>query len=68
MPGILPCVMASSAMRFKLGVLGFLLTTHAKTNTEQMHLRSSCALRHFTHVYLHAQTIVDASDIHPWRF
>ena len=45
-----PCVMASSAMGLKLGVFGFLPTTHAKTNTKPVCPRSSHALRHFTHV------------------
>ena len=46
--------MASSAMGLKLGVFGFLPTTHAKTNAKQMRERSSRAVRRFTRVYLHA--------------
>ena len=55
-PRIPACVMASSAMGFKLGVFGLLSTKHAKSNTTPMHPW------HFTHVYLHAQTAVDAGD------
>ena len=61
-PRILPCVMASSAMRLKLGVFGFWLTTHAKRNAKQMRPRSWPTVRCFTHVYLHTQTTVDAGD------
>ena len=35
-PRIPPCVMASSAMGLRLGVFGFLPTTHAKTNAKRM--------------------------------
>ena len=62
-PPISPCVMASSAMGLKLGVFGFLPTTHAKTNAIQMPSRSLRAVQHFTHVYLHAKSAVDAGDI-----
>ena len=58
-----PHVMASSAKGLKLGIFGFLPTTHAKTNTKQMRPRSSHTVRCFTHVYLHAQTAVDEGDI-----
>ena len=52
------CVMASSAMGLKLGVFGFLPTTHAETNANKMHPQSMRAMWLFTHVYLHAQTPV----------
>ena len=65
-PRILPHVMASSATGLKLGSC-FLPTSHAKTNAKQMHPRSSRTVRHFAHVYLHAQTAVDAGDIRTWR-
>ena len=39
------------------GSPGFLPTSHAKANARQMRLWSLCALRHFTHVYLHVQTV-----------
>ena len=40
--------------------------TH-KNKCKQMRPRSSCtAVRHFTHVYHHAQTAVDAGDICTW--
>ena len=61
------CVMASSAMGFKLGVFKFLPTTHTKTNTIQMRPWSLRSVRRFTWVYLHAQTAVDAGDIRTWR-
>ena len=61
-PPVSPCVMASSAMGFKLGVFGFLPTTHAKTNAKQMCPQTSRAVRRFMHVCLHAQTAVDAVD------
>ena len=70
-PHIPPCVMASSAMGLKLGVFGFLLTTHAKTNTKQICSWSSRVMWHFTHIYLHSQTAVDAGDYAPdksWLF
>ena len=59
--------MALSAMGLKLGVFGFSPTTHAKTNVIQMCPRSLHAVQHFTRVYLHAETAVDASDIRTWR-
>ena len=52
-----PRVMAL-AMGLKFVVLGFLLTTHAKTNAKQMCPRSLHAVRHFKRVYLHAHTAV----------
>ena len=55
--------MASSAMGLKLGVFGFLPTTHAKTNAIQMRPRALRAVRRFMRVYLHAKTAVDAGDI-----
>ena len=54
-------------MRLKLGVFGFLPITHAKTQAKQMHPRSSHAVQHFTRVYLHARTTVDAGDTGTWR-
>ena len=51
----------------QIGVFGFLPTTHAKTHAKQMHPRSSHAVQHFTHVYLHTWTAADAGDIHTWR-
>ena len=59
----MPRVMASSAMELKLGVCGFLLPTHAKTNAIQMHPRSLRAVWHFMRVHLHAKTAVDAGNI-----
>ena len=46
----------------QIGVFGFLSTTHAK----QMHPRSLHAVWRFTHVYLHAQTAVNAGDKRTW--
>ena len=43
-PCTLPRVMASSATGLKLGVFGFLPTTHAKTNAKQVHPQSLCAM------------------------
>ena len=57
-PRIPPRVMALSAMGFKLGIF-------AKRNAKLMHPRSSHTMRQFTHVYLHAQTAVDADDYTP---
>ena len=57
-PPIPPRVMASSAMELQLGVFGFLPTTHKETNANKMRPWSSQAVRHFTRVYLHAQTLV----------
>ena len=54
-----PCVMASSSVGLKLGVFGFLPTTHAETNAKQMPPQSLCTVQHFSHVYLHTQTAVD---------
>ena len=65
-PPIPPRVMASSAMGLKLGVFGFLPTTHAKTHAKQMRPWSLHAVRHFTRVYLHTRTVVDAGDICTW--
>ena len=57
---ILPHVMASSAMGLKLGVISeFLPPTYAK----QMRPRSMCTMQRLSHVYLHAQNVVDAGDI-----
>ena len=56
--GLSPCIMASSAMELQLGVFELLLTTHMEMNTNKMRPRSSCAVRRFTCVYLHAQTAV----------
>ena len=56
-------VMASSAMGLKLRGFGFLPTTQAKTNAQQMRPRSLRAVRHLTRVYLNAQTTVDGDDI-----
>ena len=50
-----------------LEVFGFSPTTHAQTNTKQVSPRSSRAVRHLTHVCLHAQTAVDAGDIRTRR-
>ena len=64
-PVIPPRIMASSAIGVQLGVFGFLPTTHAKTNAKQMRRTQSLhAMRHFTYVYLHAQTTVDATDLY----
>ena len=59
-PGIPPHVMASLAMGLKVGVFRFY-------TQKQTRPRSSRAVRHFMHVYLHAQIAVDAGDIHTWR-
>ena len=45
----------------------FLPTTHATTNAKQLCPRSSHIMWHFTRVYLHAKTAVDAGDIHTWQ-
>ena len=58
-----PRVMASSSMGLKLGVFGFLPTTHAKANELQMRPRSLCTVRRFMHVYLQAKIAVDAGDM-----
>ena len=63
-----PSVMASSAIYWlKLGVFGFLPTTHAKIDTTQMCPWSLPSMRRFTYVYLHAKTVVDAGDIRTWQ-
>ena len=45
-------------MDLKLGVFGFLPTTHVETDTNKMRPRSSLTVRPFTHVYLQAKTAV----------
>ena len=61
------CVMVSSAMGLKFWGFRVLPPTHANTvNKKQMHPGSLCALRCFTHVHLHAQTSVDASNMRTW--
>ena len=57
--------MASSTMGLKLGVVRFLLPTHAK----QMRPRSLRAMQRLTRVYRHARTAVDAdTPDKPWLF
>ena len=51
----------------QIGVFRFLPTTHVKTDAKQMRPRSLHAVPHFMHVYLPAQTAVDAGDIHTWQ-
>ena len=46
------------AMGLKLGVFGFLPTTHTKTNAKQMRPWSWGTVKHFTRAYLHVQTAV----------
>ena len=55
-------LMASSAMGLNLGVFGFLPTTHPKA----MCSRSLRVARRFTHVWLHVQTAVHASNTRTW--
>ena len=50
--------MASSAMKFHLGVLWFLSTTHTETNARAIHPGSSCAVQHLTYVYFYEQNAV----------
>ena len=57
------CITALSAMGLKFRVFGFLPTIHGKINAKQMRPQSLRAVWHFTRVYLHAQTTVDARDI-----
>ena len=51
----------------QFGVSMFLLTTHAKTNANQMCSQSSHTIRFFMCVFLHAQTAVYACNICTWR-
>ena len=56
--------MVSSAMGLKLGVfVGFCRPHTQKKHAKQMRPQSSRAVQHFTHVYLQAQSAVDAGDI-----
>ena len=63
-------LMASSAMGLKLVVFGFFADhtrkNECKANTSTVFARRF-TLRRFTHVYLHAQTAVDAGSIGTWR-
>ena len=59
-PCITPHVMASLAMGPKSEVFRFLLTHIGKNKCKTMRPR-------FTHVYLHAQTAVDAGDRRAWQ-
>ena len=63
-PGIPPLVVTSSAMGIKLGVFGFLPTTHAiQVQNKCVHdLRAPCSI--IMHIYLHAQTAVDLCRWH----
>ena len=62
-PRIPPHVTVLSATGLILGVWVFANHTRAKTNAKQMGARSLSTERHFTHIYLHTQTAVDAGDI-----
>ena len=61
-----PCNGIVSHVGSNWGSLRFLLITHAKTNTKQMHPRSLYVIRCFMCVYLHTQIAVDAGDIRTW--
>ena len=60
-------VMVSSTMGLNLGVFGFLPTTHAKINAQQMRSLSSRAVQRFDQVCLHTRIVVHAGNIRTWQ-
>ena len=62
-PRIPPSAMASSAMGFKLAIFEFLTTTRNKNLNKCIHNLSALG-GVLTHIYLYAQTAVDAGDTH----
>ena len=59
--------MVSSALGSNWGTLSFCQPHTWKQTQTQMRLWSSRAVQRFTHVYLYAQTTVNAGDICTWR-